>query len=118
MNYYLLVLGVIFPLLGVCVQFAQGPHNEDLEKIFLIPNDSKLRKFIPFHENYSHPFIYLKAIPFLASIVISLVILLLYTINFFISNIITPILIHPISIISTTLLGLLYMIYAGIMNAI
>ena len=51
MNYYLLVLGVIFPLLGVCVQFAQGPHNEDLEKIFLIPNDSKLRKFIPFHEN-------------------------------------------------------------------
>ena len=118
MEYYLLMLGIIFPMLGVCIQFSQGPHNEDFEKKFLIPKNSNIRKIIPFRENLTHPFIYLKVIPFLVSIIISFVIVVLYVVNLLIPNVMTPILTHPISIMSSVLLGLIYMIYAGIMNAI
>jgi hypothetical protein len=118
MDYYLLIVGLIFPMLGVCVQLGQGPHNEILEKRFFIPKNSKIRKIIPFREDCAHPFIYLKIIPFFVSIIISFAILILYAIKFFAPSIITPILIHPATIISSVLVGLLYMIYAGIMNAI
>jgi hypothetical protein len=116
MEYYLLILGLMFPLLGICVQFSQGPHNENIEKRFVVPQNSIWRKFIPFSENTAHPFIYLKIIPFLMSIVISVIVFMLYVVNLFIPDIMTPIFIHPVTITSITLLGLIYMVYAGIMN--
>lgn len=118
MEYYLLFFSIAFPLLGLCVQLGQGPHDELLEKRFIIPETSKLRSVIPFRETPSHPFIYLKIIPFLVSIVISLAILILYSLSLFFPRIMMPIIVHPITIVTTTLLGFIFMIYAGIMNMI
>jgi hypothetical protein len=118
MEYYLLCLGLFFPLLGVCVQLGQGPHNEALEKRFLIPPTSKLRGIIPFREDPTNPFVYLKIIPLLASIAVSFIILLLYGVGLLAPHIITPIITHPLTLMITLLLALLYMIYAGIMNVI
>lgn len=117
-KYFLLMLGIGFPMLGYVVQLGKGPYNEDIENKFMIPKTSKIRKIIPFREDPTHPFIYLKILPFLASVIIAFAILLLYAIDFFIPSIITPVLIHPVTVMSFTVLGLLYMIYGGIMNAI
>lgn len=116
-KYFGLMFGIGMLLLSYGVLLGQGPHNPDTYEKVKLPKDSKLKKFIPFKKSLRGSLLtYPKVIGFLIGVTVSVIILLLYLVDFILPGVLTPLFTHPAIYVFMGVFGILYEVYGGIMN--